>query len=326
MGGLETAFQEISLVVFTTIAPGGAIGCALACVPIAASRVSDAHRRAISKFLFVPIVLSMIGLIFAASHLGNPDNALYVLTGVGRSPLSTEVAAFLVFLMACGTYWLYGFTVRPSAALQRVWCLAIVVFAVLAVYFISQAYDVRTIIGWNSPLAAIAVGLNGLMAGPVVACLTWHLAGYAPVLPVRGEARFQKGEASPQKGERFCVRLHLALWLLSAAAYVCCLIAYCAWGVELQGVGNFLASAGELVPWLWPMVGAFGALGLAGVVVQGLILLGPGVLSRTPLAGALGPRWTGVLDWTLAGLLLFGGVFVLRFAFYMAHLVVGLGL
>ena len=55
----------------------------------------------------------MVGLVASATHLGNPANALYVFTGVGRCPLSTEVFAAVIFLALAGVYLLYSFVEHP---------------------------------------------------------------------------------------------------------------------------------------------------------------------------------------------------------------------
>ena len=102
MGGFATALGEITLVLFTTLAPSGAIALALMGLPIVAGRASEDERRRIDKFVSVPLVVSMVGLVASATHLGNPANALYVFVGVGRSPLSTEVFCAVVFLALAG--------------------------------------------------------------------------------------------------------------------------------------------------------------------------------------------------------------------------------
>ena len=92
----------------------------------------------------------MVGLIASATHLGNPSNALYVFTGVGRSPLSTEVFAAVIFLALAGVFWLYSFAERPHVGLQRGLLAAIDVAIVAFVVAVAFAYSVDTILTWSA--------------------------------------------------------------------------------------------------------------------------------------------------------------------------------
>ena len=105
---METALTEITLVLFTTIAPAGVVGYLIMAASIMRSR-DDARANAIGRYLVVPLVLAITGLIASATHLGTPANALYVITGIGRSPLSNEVVAAVVFLALGGIYWILSF-------------------------------------------------------------------------------------------------------------------------------------------------------------------------------------------------------------------------
>ena len=92
MYGFAFAVNEISLVLFTTLAPSGALAFVLMAIPLFKGGIDDDARGRLSKLLCIPLVVTMVGLVASATHLGNPDNALYVIAGIGRSPLSTEVA------------------------------------------------------------------------------------------------------------------------------------------------------------------------------------------------------------------------------------------
>ena len=92
--GFATAFSEITLVLFTTLAPSGAVAYALMSLPIIRGRLSDDAHRRIDKALCIPLIVSLVGLVASATHLGNPANALYVFMGVGRSPLSNTLLPF----------------------------------------------------------------------------------------------------------------------------------------------------------------------------------------------------------------------------------------
>ena len=93
MDGFSLAFGEITLVLFTTLAPSGAVAYLIMGLPVLVGRAQDEVARRLNRWSCLPLVVTMVGLIASATHLGNPSNALYVFTGVGRSPLSTEVFA-----------------------------------------------------------------------------------------------------------------------------------------------------------------------------------------------------------------------------------------
>ena len=109
MDGFSLAFGEITLVLFTTLAPSGAVAYLIMGLPVLVGRAQDEVARRLNRWSCLPLVVTMVGLIASATHLGNPSNALYVFTGVGRSPLSTEVFAAVIFLALAGVFWLYSF-------------------------------------------------------------------------------------------------------------------------------------------------------------------------------------------------------------------------
>ena len=101
---METALNEITLVLFTTIAPAGVMGYLTMALAIVLSR-DEERAAAISRYLVVPLVLAISGLIASATHLGTPANALYVITGIGRSPLSNEVVAAVAYSVPSVPTW-----------------------------------------------------------------------------------------------------------------------------------------------------------------------------------------------------------------------------
>lgn len=58
---------------------------------VAFGHLDEKGRARLAHATVIPLLVSMVGLVASATHLGTPANALYVLTGVGRSPLSNEV-------------------------------------------------------------------------------------------------------------------------------------------------------------------------------------------------------------------------------------------
>ena len=115
---METAINEITLVLFTTIAPAGVIGYLLMAAIVRASKKDRAD--AISRHLVVPLVLAISGLIASAAS-GHPgERAGHVITGMRRSPLSNEVWWLRWrFLALGGIYWIISFRNDLTRAFRK---------------------------------------------------------------------------------------------------------------------------------------------------------------------------------------------------------------
>lgn len=287
--GLETALSEITLVLFTTLAPAGVFACVVMAGVIASRPIAFDARNRISHAIAVPLVISMVGLVASATHLGNPSNALYVFLGVGRSPLSNEVFSAVIFLAVCGLYWLFSFSEKDRPRVHRIWCGAIMVTGVACVLAISLAYDVRTIITWHTPFVPAIVVLSALAGGPVLGMMGLRIAR-----AVCMHTRFSKAMAA-----------------ISLAALVLNIACLAAQSAALPGMENGYGTAAELVPVYGQMIAAYALLAGAGVLSVAVPLW------RDKLPSA----WRFVL----ASALFAVGLFAVRFGFYMMHMTVGLG-
>ena len=89
-------------------------------LPVLSGRATGDTARRLNQLTCLSLLVAMVGLVASATHLGNPANALYVFTGVGRSPLSTEVLAAVIFLALASVFWLYSFAERLRVGLQRI--------------------------------------------------------------------------------------------------------------------------------------------------------------------------------------------------------------
>lgn len=294
MTGLSTALSEITLVAFTTLAPGGAVAFAIIAAMLAGGCFSEAQQKSVKKYLSIPLVTAMVGLVASATHLGNPANALYVFMGVGRSPLSNEVFTAVVFLGLAGLYWLYSFTEKQRPLLERVWLALAALAAIVFVCGISLAYSVDTIITWNSPLMPLALWLNALVGG---AALT--------VLSLRGAI----GAAMPTRWSR-------ALGGMFAAALAANVIVLFLYNGDLASMGNSMADALDLVPAYGAFIIGYAVLALAGacsIAVAERGYTGVKTSARRCFAALI-----------CGCIFIFAGIFIIRFAFYMLHMTVGL--
>ncbi|RDB59181.1 DMSO reductase [Paraeggerthella hongkongensis] len=288
--GFDTAFSEITLVLFTTLAPSGVVAYLCMAVPVLARGTDAAMRQRLNVFLAAPLVVSMVGLVASATHLGNPANALYVFLGVGRSPLSTEVFCAVLFLALAGLYWLYCFAEHPRPLLQRLWLMAAMVAGVGFVIAVAFAYAAETIASWHTVYVPLNLILNSLVGGPVLAIAGLCAAGYGGV---RG------------RWGRVLVAAAAAALALNVGGFVL-------QGAELPLIGNSFTTAADLVPGFGAMVGVFAAAGALAVGLDAFALWG---CSRLSMPGALAAAGSALV-----------GIFVMRFAFYMMHMTVGMGI
>lgn len=292
--GFANAWDEITLVLFTTLAPSGVAALIIMALVfvVRGPALDTALRVAIDRFLWVPILVTMVGLVASATHLGNPANALYVLAGVGRSPLSNEVASGVVFLGSAGVYWLTAFSAdggRPR--LRRAALVAICALGVVFVTAIAFAYDAETIESWHLPVVPLSLWANALLGGPLLALVGLAAAGY----------RSRDGRL-----ERGLVAVAVLAWAANVALYLL-------WGASLPQIENALGAASDLAPAFIPLVGVFAVLAAAGVALAGA------AAARVPALTAL-PPWRLAVAFALVA----AGLFVMRFAFYMTRMTVGL--
>ena len=300
--GFATAFSEITLVLFTTLAPSGAVAYALMSLPIIRGRLSDDAHRRIDKALCIPLIVSLVGLVASATHLGNPANALYVFMGVGRSPLSNEVFSAVIFLAFSGVYWLYSFAEKPNRTLQRVLAVAACLGAVACVTSISLAYSARTVITWSTPYSPLSLWANALVGGPVLSIIGLRVARWK------------------SKDNRY----GRAMLVLAVAGLAACLVVYIAQGAALSSMENAVGRAADLVPHYPWCVAAFALLAAAGILVDGLVLFNPRC-AKSDLASADEMTIT-LARASAAALLVLASIFVMRFSFYMMHMTVGISL
>lgn len=301
VSGLNTALGEVTLVLFTTLAPSGAVALMVMMGVLLFAKLAEPARARIDMWVCLPLVVTMVGLVASATHLGNPANALYVFLHVGSSPLSNEVLCAVLFLACAGLYWLYSFAERPNRSLQRVLQVALLLTGASFVTAVAFAYSVETIPTWNLPTSPVLLWLNALMGGPMLALLALYIAGWVPVAGAFGR---KLGAAS------------LVALLANVAGYAM-------QGALMGSVQNAVVAATELVPHYGALCAAAFVLAAAGCRLAGCTQRGM-VRSESAAAGcALLFSKRICLQLIVANVLVFAAIFIMRFAFYMMHLTVG---
>lgn len=190
---MEHALAEMPLALFSTLAPLGAgafVALAAAFLfgaldtPRSESNddtsVQSATNQALRRLdvlTVIPLALVILGFIAAFFHLATPGNAFNVINGIGRSPLSNEIAAGVVFFAAAVIYWIIALTGKLGFGARKALAAIVALLAIVFAIFIGSAYMVSTITTWNNILAPIALTGYALLGGGLFGLLIMQCAG-----------------------------------------------------------------------------------------------------------------------------------------------------
>lgn len=285
---METAFAELPLALFTTLAPAGAGAfIALACVFFAAS-FTDEQLKKIDRMTLIPLAAVLIGFACSFAHLASPMNAIHAFAGLGASPLTNEIAVGIVFVVVAIVYVVVALTGKLKGGARKGFAAVVAVMAVIFACFTGLAYMMDTIASWDSPLLPIEILGFCLVGGAAFGALALSLSG-------------AMGDALGRQGKN----------ILLIVAGLGALLGVFAAGAQIGGVSgmsNAVISGADLVAEAMPALifGIVCVLASAGVLF--VVCLGKG---SVPLSA-------------LAVVLALVGIFCLRLAFYATQLSVGL--
>lgn len=283
---LGSGLEEIGLAVFTATAPSGALAYAMLVVfSLIAVRAPEDLMR-IRRYLIIPLGVAMVGFVSSAFQLGTPANALYVFCGAGRSPMSNEVFAAVLFLGLAGVNWLACFSDRLPAAVSRAWLLLIAVAAVACVGMISVVYAAPTIPTWSASLTPAVLWSLALSGSPLLSLVTLRAAGFSSFRA-----------------------LNRVLLILSCAALVASCVLLLLWFESVSTLANSFVVAAQLSPSHGLIVALFAVLGIAGLAL----------CARAESASA---KQSTLLAAVGAGLVLLG-ILLVRVDFYSMYMTVG---
>lgn len=291
---MGTGFEGASLAIFTGLTPSGAV--AFLCLAVYLLFVRDLDertRRRLSHALALPLAVAWAGLVAAATHLGTPANALYAFSAVGESPLSTEVACVVAFLIAAGVRWLYGFAVKPHRAIDVALLALGCVCACALLAFTSTAYAVSTVPSWDTWLVPVCIVLGSACAGPSVAALALAMA---------------TSRSSALASSRHFRKALLAASGLMLVASTAMLLAYSGF---LASLGNNVLAVGSMEGLYDSAIAAHAVLTALGLGVQVLSARVNDSLRRKLALGAAGC------------LIVLVSAVIVRLPFYEAYLSVG---
>lgn len=278
---------RFALMLFTVLAPAGALAFVFMSGRLIRRSERTEEVERLERYLLVPIAACMIGLIASATHLGTPSNALYVLTGWGRSPLSNEVVSAVVFLSLAWMYWLIVFVEHKLPnPVSVVWLVAASAAALWLVGNIAVVYSIPTIPTWDSPVVPYALWAVALVSGPL--------------LGVAGLALSKDRTPRPY------------LWFLIAVAAIALVFGVAIMAVQdgsLPSIGNVFTSAKELVPYYGWCIVAYGMLSAFGIGLLVREVLREGAVRVPPALIAAGAVLVGAM--------------IVRVPFYAMHMTVG---
>ncbi|WP_058986684.1 dimethyl sulfoxide reductase anchor subunit family protein [Hugonella massiliensis] len=230
---METAFAELPLAVFTTLAPLGAGAFLALAVAFSANDYDETALKRIDKLTWVPFVAVLVGFVASALHTANPSHGVFALSGLGHSPLTNEICVGGVFVLVALVYALMATRGKLKGG-RKAFALVTGVLGILFALFVGLAYNVATIASWSTPLVPVEVLGFALLGGSAFAALV--LAG-------------NEGKAAH------------TLSLLAVIGAVVAVIAQVAHLVLVAGASNAVSSGAQLVG---------GAMGCA---VVGIVLV-----------------------------------------------------
>ncbi len=283
---MTSGFDALSLAIFTSLAPSGAVAFIVVALVRIGTRDHDAAVR-LDRIMALPFSIALVGFIASATHLGTPANALHVFSGIGRSPLSNEVFSAVLFLFLVGSYWMAAFKQRFANGLAHVWLILACGASAAFIACTSCAYSVATVPTWNTAYTPANLVLSALLAGPTLALLFLEAARVNP--------RFLGGSLVAASGAA----------LLAGTAVLALQSA------SLPSFANNELSASALAPDYATTVLAHFALGALGIAVAAWSIRCNHSRNRV-----LAFR-------SIASILVLAAVFTTRVTFYQLHMTVG---
>lgn len=290
---MESAFAELPLALFSTLAPIGAGAFLVLAVLFSTAKLDPEQTSRIDKMTAIPVCLVVVGFVAAFFHLANPMHAPGVFAGLGASPMSNELAAGCLFAAVMLVYWIWAMTGKMGEGARKGMAWATAVLGIVFAWFTGMAYMIDTIPSWNTLAGPVQIVGFALVGGGAVAALVVALAKCGDML--------KQGATKA------------TLLAVLAAGIVLGVGGIAAQAAATGGMGNALASGADLVS-AATMVIVCGAICLVGTgVVDALVVRGKG-------AGALVGASCGAVVLAVVGTLL------LRLAFYSMQLSAGLSI
>lgn len=284
---MEAVIAEMPLALFTTLSSIGAGAFVALAVVVFAAQLTPEQLKKVDKMTAIPLLIILASFIAAFCHLANVMNAPQVFAGVGRSPLSNEIAVGCVFTVVAIVYWALGVAGKLAGGARKGFAAATAVLAVLYALFMGLAYMMNTIPSWDTAFSPIQMLGFALVGGTACAALVLGVAGV--------DAK----TVAPAK---------TALVVVSALGAVLAILGVVGQAVIASGMVNPLTVGADLVSEAMPFI-VVGLVGTVGAGVCTMLSLRAGKL--TALGG-------------VAVALAVVGILCARLSFYIMAMSVGL--
>ena len=174
---MSAAFAEMPLALFTTLASIGAGAfIALACAFFTA-KLSDEQLAKVDKMTLIPAIVVVVGFIAAFFHLANAGAAFGVFGGIGRSPMSNEILAGVLFVVVMLVYVIMGLAGKLGEGSRKGLSAVLAVLAIVFAVLMGMAYFIETVPSWNSPWPVVQELGYALLGGAALGALVLAAAG-----------------------------------------------------------------------------------------------------------------------------------------------------
>jgi anaerobic dimethyl sulfoxide reductase subunit C (anchor subunit)/Tat-targeted selenate reductase subunit YnfH len=239
---MGSGFAEAPLAVFTTLAPMGACAFVLLALAFSKNSFTEEQVAKIDKMTIIPLVVMLVGFIGAFFHLSNPAAALGAIAGLGRSPLTNEVAIGSVTLVAGIVYWLLARSGKLEMGARKGFLVVVAVLSVVFAAFCGFAYTLHTVPSWNTPWTVVQMVGYGLLGGSAMGALTLRAAG----VELLGQETFLQGV------------IGLAVALVGFGGQI----------VTAGSVSNIWGTAASQVPAIWMLFAVLAVCAVAVVAIE----------------------------------------------------------
>lgn len=173
---METAFAELPLALFTTLAPIGAGAFIALAIAFFTTDYDEEQLKKIDKLTLIPLIVVLVGFAASFFHLASPTRAFGVFAGLGSSPLSNEILVGSVFVVLAAVYVVLGLIGKLGGA-RKALIAVVAVAALVFAAFTGMAYMMDTIASWNTPLVPLQIVGFCLVGGSVLGILVLASAG-----------------------------------------------------------------------------------------------------------------------------------------------------
>lgn len=290
---MESAFAELPLALFSTLAPIGAGAFLVLAAFFTMAKPDAAQTARVDRLTAIPVALVVAGFVAAFFHLASPLHAPGVFAGLGSSPMSNELALGCLFAVVMLAYWVWAMTGKMGAGVRKTLVWATAALGIVFAWFVGTAYMIDTIPSWNTLAGPVQIVGFALVGGAAVAVFVLSLSKCADAL-----------RKPPLK---------TAVVVVAVAGIVLGVGGMAVQAAATSGMSNALTDGAALVSAVTAIVVCGAACLVATGVCDAFVLRGGG-------CGALVGASCGAVVLAIVGTLL------LRLAFYSLQLSVGLSI